>query len=92
LTKSHGRFSEKDETFHQFDPHDWLWNESWFFSWIDLEGGPVGFFRIGVLPNQQRAMLWNFVYTGDYGSAVRSRDLHSATSTCPLASPMRSGA
>ena len=32
------------------DPDDWSWNESWFFSWIDLDGGPAGFFRLGVLP------------------------------------------
>jgi hypothetical protein len=65
MSKFHGRFSEKDEMFHQFDPDEWLWNESWFFSWIDLDGGPAGFFRIGVLPNQQRAMLWNFVHAGE---------------------------
>jgi hypothetical protein len=50
-----------DELVHPADPADWSWNESWFFSWIDLAGGPAGFFRIGLLPNQQRAMLWCFV-------------------------------
>ena len=39
-----------------------MWNESWFFSWIDHAGGPAGFFRVGVLPNQGRAMLWGFVH------------------------------
>jgi hypothetical protein len=56
------RFTAADERLHPHDPWDWSWNESWFFSWIDLDGGPAGFFRVGVLPNQQRAMLWNFVY------------------------------
>jgi hypothetical protein len=51
-----------DERFHPVDPDDRAWNESWFFSWIDLDGGPAGFFRVGVLPNQGRAMLWCFVH------------------------------
>ena len=50
-----------DERVHAVDPDEPTWNESWFFSWIDTEGGPAGFFRLGVLPNQQRAMLWFFV-------------------------------
>jgi hypothetical protein len=56
---------DADEQFHPVDPDDRSWNESWFFSWIDLDGGPAGFFRVGVLPNQRRAMLWSFVHTGD---------------------------
>jgi hypothetical protein len=40
----------------------WSWNESWYFSWIDLDGGPAGFFRLGLLPNQQRALIWNYVF------------------------------
>jgi hypothetical protein len=53
-----------DEETHRVDPDDWFWNESWYFSWIDLAGGPAGFFRLGILPNQGRAMLWSFVHDG----------------------------
>ena len=56
------RFNGADENLHPCDPNDWSWNESWFFSWIDLDDGPAGFFRVGLLPNQRRAMLWSFVY------------------------------
>jgi hypothetical protein len=56
------RFTDGDESLHAFDPDQWSWNESWFFSWIDLDGGPAGFFRVGVLPNQRRAMLWCFAH------------------------------
>jgi hypothetical protein len=55
-------FSGSDECLHPVDPDNWSWNESWYFSWIDLDGGPAGFFRVGVLPNQRRAMLWCFVH------------------------------
>jgi hypothetical protein len=57
-----GTFTDADEVLHRFDPERWSWNESWYFSWIDLDGGPAGFFRVGVLPNQRRAMLWAFVH------------------------------
>ena len=53
-----------DERVHPVDPAVRSWSESWFFSWIDLDGGASGFFRVGVLPNQQRAMLWSFVHDG----------------------------
>ena len=59
------RFVGRDELLHPTDPDDWSWNESWFFSWIDLDGGPAGFFRVGLLPNQQRAMLGSFVHVDD---------------------------
>jgi hypothetical protein len=55
-------FSSADERMHRFDPSDWSWNESWYFSWIDLAGGPAGFLRVGVLPNQGRAILWCYVH------------------------------
>jgi hypothetical protein len=55
-------FSSADERMHRFDPSDWSWNESWYFSWIDLAGGPAGFLRVGVLPNQRRAILWCYVH------------------------------
>jgi hypothetical protein len=61
MTESSASFTGADEDLHRFDPGVWSWNESWFFSWIDLDGGPAGFFRVGVLPNQRRAMLWSFV-------------------------------
>ncbi len=54
--------SERDEQFHRVDLDVASWNESWFFSFIDLDGGPAGFFRVGLLPNQGRAMLWAFVH------------------------------
>ncbi|MBL7501077.1 hypothetical protein I6A84_42645 [Frankia sp. CNm7] len=56
------RFSAADENLHASDPDEWSWNESWYFSFIDLDGGPAGFFRLGLLPNQRRAMLWCFVH------------------------------
>ena len=55
-------FVGADERIHGVDPDDWSWNESWFFSWIDLDGGPAGVFRVGITPNQERAMLWCFVH------------------------------
>src|SRR5439155_17239311 len=51
-----------DEQMHAADPAVSSWNESWYFSWIDLDGGPVGFFRVGVLPNQGRAMVWSYAF------------------------------
>ena len=57
-------FGASDEQVHPVDPDDWTWNESWFLSWIDLGGGLAGFFRLGLLPNQRRAMLWSFVHVG----------------------------
>ncbi len=51
-----------DEQVHPFDPAVWSWNESWYFSWIDLDGGPAGFFRLGLLPNQERALIWSYVF------------------------------
>ena len=31
-----------DEQVHPFDPAVWSWNESWYFSWIDLDvHGPL---------------------------------------------------
>jgi hypothetical protein len=50
-----------DELVHPYDPAVWSWNESWYFSWIDLDGGPAGFFRLGLLPNQERALIWSYV-------------------------------
>ncbi len=51
-----------DEHVHPHDPSVWSWNESWYFSWIDLDGGPAGFFRLGLLPNQERALIWSYVF------------------------------
>jgi len=51
-----------DEHVHPFDPAVWSWNESWYFSWIDLDGGLAGFFRLGLLPNQERALIWSYVF------------------------------
>jgi len=73
-----------DELMHAIDPDDWSWNESWFLSWIDLNGGPAGFFRVGVLPNQRRAIFWGFVYVdgewlGVEESRLAAEDLDVAT-------------
>jgi hypothetical protein len=57
-----GALGDADEQVHAADPEVWSWNESWYFSWIDLDGGPAGFFRVGLLPNQGRAMLWSYVW------------------------------
>jgi hypothetical protein len=61
-------FVAADEELHPADPGDWSWNESFYFSWIDLDRGPAGFFRVGVLPNQGRAMVWCFVHAGGDGA------------------------
>ena len=57
-----GSHVSADEQVHPFDPAVWSWNESWYFSWIDLDGGPAGFFRLGLLPNQERALIWSYVF------------------------------
>jgi hypothetical protein len=51
-----------DEQVHPHDPAVWSWNESWYFSWIDHAGGPAGIFRHGLLPNQERALIWSYVF------------------------------
>jgi hypothetical protein len=74
VTDSTGTFTAADEALHRFDPDEWSWNESWYCSWIDLDGGPAGFFRVGVLPNQRRAMLWAFVHVdGEWLGTDESR-------------------
>ncbi len=74
MSDSSSRFVDVDERVHAADPDDWSWNESWFFSWIDLDGGPAGFFRVGLLPNQRRAMLWSFVFVdGEWLGIEESR-------------------
>jgi hypothetical protein len=66
-----------DERVHRFDPDVWSWNESWYFSWIDLDGGPAGFFRLGLMPNQGRAMLWCYVHRdGEWLGVAESRLLY----------------
>jgi hypothetical protein len=90
-----------DEEVHRADPDEWAWNESWYFSWIDLDGrapgsgdhgrapgsgdhgrapgsgeldGPAGFFRVGLLPNQRRGILWCFVHVdGEWLGLSESR-------------------
>lgn len=62
MSAADGALGPIDEQVHRFDPDVPSWNESWYFSWIDLDGGPVGFFRLGLLPNQGRAMLWCYVH------------------------------
>jgi hypothetical protein len=63
-----------DECLHVVDPDDWSWNESWFFSWIDVDGGPACTFRVGLLPNQGRAMLWCFLHVdGEWITIEESR-------------------
>ena len=81
-----------DEQVHRFDPDVWSWNESWYFSWIDLDGGPVGFFRLGLLPNQGRAMVWCYVHGTASGSASTRPGCATRTSTSPTASPTTSSA
>lgn len=68
-------FAAADERMHGVDPGDWSWNESWFFSWIDRDGGPAGVFRVGVTPNQERAMLWCFVHVDGAWLAVEESRL-----------------
>lgn len=53
-----------EERIHPADPADWSWSESWFFSFVDLDGGPACTFRVGVTPNQDRVMLWCFLNVG----------------------------
>ncbi|WP_020105928.1 hypothetical protein [Nocardia sp. 348MFTsu5.1] len=54
-------FVAADENVHPADPGEWSWSESWFLSFVDLDDGPAGTFRVGITPNQNRAMLWFFV-------------------------------
>ena len=53
------------ERFHDHDPADPTWNESWLVSWLPSEGRLAGLFRLGTLPNQGRAWLWLWLWTGD---------------------------
>jgi hypothetical protein len=67
-------YADADERIHPADPEQPSWNESWFFSWIDLGGGLAGFFRVGIMPHQQRAMLWCFVHVdGNWLAIEQSR-------------------
>jgi hypothetical protein len=75
MSPEHG-FVPADELVHDADPADPSWNESWFFSWIDLAGGPSGFLRVGVMPNQRRAMLWCFLHVDGAWLAVEESRLH----------------
>lgn len=65
MSESEAALGAIDEQVHAADPAVWSWNESWYFSWISLDGGPAGFFRVGLLPNQDRAMLWCYVHHDD---------------------------
>jgi len=70
----HAGLAPDDELLHAHDPADWSWNESWFFSFVDLDGGPACTFRLGVLPNQHRAMLWCFLHVdGEWITIEESR-------------------
>ena len=53
------------ERFHDHDPADPTWNESWLVSWLPSEGRLAGLFRLGTLPNQGRAWLWLWLWTGE---------------------------
>ncbi len=68
---------DTDEQIHAADPKVWSWSESWFFSFIDLDGGPALVFRVGVVPNQRRAMLWAFVHVDGEWLAVEESRLHA---------------
>lgn len=52
------------ERFHDHDPDDSTWNESWLVSWLPADGRNAGLFRLGTLPNQGRAWLWLWLWTG----------------------------
>ncbi|MCA2244772.1 hypothetical protein JF781_20650 [Mycobacterium sp. WUMAC-067] len=71
-------FTAADEDLHPIDPGDWSWNESWFLSWIDANGGPAGVFRVGVTPNQDRAMLWCFVHVNGAWLTIEESRLNYA--------------
>jgi hypothetical protein len=71
---SSGPILDDDERIHRVDPAVRSWNESWFFSCIDLGGGPAVFSRVGVMPNQHRAMLWCFAHVdGEWLAVEESR-------------------
>ena len=53
-----------DEQFHPHDPDVESWNESWLVSWLPADGIGATLFRLGTLPNQGRAWLWLFTWTG----------------------------
>jgi hypothetical protein len=62
LTKFGVTFS--DEWPHAFDPAVEWWNESWFFDWFDAGGNVAGHCRLGLHPNQQRAWIWYYHFSG----------------------------
>lgn len=51
-------FDATDEYVHSYPDSIPTWNESWLLSYCDISGPPAGLFRIGLLPNQNRAWLW----------------------------------
>lgn len=60
-------FDPSDELLHPYPSDNILWNESWLLSFSDAAPNDAGFFRIGLLPNQNRAWLWLFFnFGGDW--------------------------
>jgi hypothetical protein len=59
-------FTDSDEYAHPFPASMENWNESWFLSYCDATGDLAGVFRIGLLPNQNRAWLWLMTVAGGH--------------------------
>lgn len=58
-----------------------LWNESWYFDFVDADAGFGGWIRLGLIPNQDTAWI-NVLFCGPGMPTVAVNDFHA-----PLAEP-----
>lgn len=58
-----------------------LWNESWYFDFVDADAGFGGWVRLGLIPNQDTAWV-NVLFCGPGMPTVALNDFHA-----PLADP-----
>jgi hypothetical protein len=53
-----------------------LWNESWYFDFVDAEGGFGGWVRLGLIPNQDTAWI-NVLFCGPDMPTIALTDFHA---------------
>lgn len=70
----------EDESAHTPTGED-LWNESWYFDFVDADAGLGGWIRLGLIPNQDTAWI-NVLFCGPGMPTVALNDFHA-----PLAEP-----
>ncbi|OMC02750.1 phosphotransferase [Mycobacterium sp. NS-7484] len=58
-----------------------LWNESWYFDFVDADAGLGGWVRLGLIPNQDTAWI-NVLFCGPGMPTIALNDFHA-----PLAEP-----